>query len=199
MGRVGKRGGCHCQVRVIWDHLQRRCGSPKAAAEEFFEKLVHDIPKARHMQKRASTVWGKFGQLLAALQDQTMLKREMEYLALRHMGQEITLTELDTFKRILAEFLSSKLGSEVTPEVLFAFNSLIDALGTSYQRTHEAHRAKLKMISACWTEVKASAEPESQAFAFSGPPASQSGRAAATPQDKKATGKRGYLSSFFRR
>ena len=141
-------------MRNAFENLERRCGTPKATAEEFLAKLKVAIPKTEHMQKRATTVWSKLSGLLESLHDQAMLTSRLEYLALRHMNQDISTTEVETFKGILLEFCASKLGGMMTAEFQFGISRLIDAVGASYHRTREFYRSNLKILEASWVVVQ---------------------------------------------
>jgi len=142
------------EVRNGWENLERRCGTPKAAAEEFLHKVSAAIPKTEHMQKRASTVWSKLNGLLASMHDQSMFTGQLEYLALRHMNQDISAAEIETFKGLLLEFCASKLGGMMTPEFQYGVSRLVDAVGASYQHTRDFYKANLKILEASWVVVQ---------------------------------------------
>ena len=188
------------QVRNAWENLERRCGSPKAAAEEFLQKLCAAIPKTEHMQKRASTVWAKLNDLLSAMHDQPMFTKRLEYLALRHMNQDILPAEVETFKGVLLEFCAQKLGGMMTPEFQFGISRLVDSVGSSYQHTRDFYKANLKILEASWVVVQEnSKEAEAEAEAMEGEEGEEQVEAqetekheeqANTPENKKKSGER---------
>ena len=148
------------EVRNGFETIEKRLGGAKEAGEEFFGKLKVAMPKTAPMLKRSSTVWHLIMDLISCLDDPTMVKKRLEYIALRHMAAEVTPADVEIFKTIIMEVCAAKLGGLMTPEFQFGVAQIVTAVGLSLANTFAHYAARLKLLTSCWATIQVSENDE---------------------------------------
>ena len=150
------------EVRNGFDTIEKRLGGAKEAGEEFFGKLKVAMPKTAGMLKRSSTVWHLWTDLIASLKEPAVVQKRLEYIALRHMGAEVTPADVDIFKSIMMEMCAAKLGGLMTPEFQFGVAQICTAVGLSLANTFAHYAARLKLLTSCWALIQVNEEDEAK-------------------------------------
>ena len=148
------------EVKNGFETIEKRLGGAKEAGEEFLSKLKLALPKTEGMLKRSSTVWHLWMDLIASLKDPVIVQKRLEYVALRHMGAEVTPADVDIFKSVMMEMCASKLGGLMTPEFQFGVAQICTAVGLSLANTFAHYASRLKLLTSCWALIQVTEDDE---------------------------------------
>ena len=148
------------EVKNGFETIEKRLGGAKEAGEEFFGKLKTAMPKTEGMLKRSSTVWHLWMDLIASLKDPAVVQKRLEYVALRHMGAEVTPADVDIFKSVMMEMCAAKLGGLMTPEFQFGVAQICTAVGLSLANTFAHYASRLKLLTSCWALIQVTEDDE---------------------------------------
>ena len=148
-------------VQETWAGWIKQAGSKEVAGDSFFTMLFDSAPSLQSAFRSPKAVISMrfmtaFSQLVALLDNPTVLKREIEALAFKHLDSEVTTVKVAFFREALIEVLEESAGDgvPVSGNARGGLYALINYIGSAYIYVHREYAGRIRLVLSSWNAVQ---------------------------------------------
>lgn len=148
-------------IQDVWNHTLEEWGTREAAGETFFTVLFDAAPSLQVIFKNPKAVTAMrfmagLGDAIAVVGKATLLRKEVEALAFRHLEVDVSLVRADFFREAMLEMMEDRLGPAFTVNARIGFHALLNYCGGAFVYVRREYAGRIKVILNSWNMVQKS-------------------------------------------
>jgi len=152
------------EVQSAWAAWIKQAGSKEVAGDNFFTQLFDSAPSLQASFRSPKAVISMrfmtaLSQLIVLLDNATVLKREIEALAFKHLDVEVTAVKVAFFREALIEVIEESLVEGILSTFARAgFYCLVNYIGSAFLYVHREYAGRIRLVLSSWNAVQKTIE-----------------------------------------